>query len=85
MQSKDSAPIRLRIYHGPDEASTVVEPTPDLPRNVTVPLGEVFPLLADAVRGDRAWLDDFADDEIQIPSDLYDVLMAYRHFRRPTA
>lgn len=85
MQGKDSTPIRLRVYYGPDEPSTAVEPSPRDAGSVTVPLGEIFPLLADAVRGERAWLEDFADDDIQISSDLYDVLMAYQHFRRPTA
>ena len=50
-----------------------------------VTLGEVLPILADAVASDRTWLSDFADDEISISSDLYDVLQAYRHFRRPGA
>ena len=85
MQSKDSTPFRLRIYYGPDEPSMAVEPSPRHVGNVTVSLGEIFPLLADALRGERAWLDDFAEEEIQISSDLYDVLMAYQHFRRPTA
>jgi hypothetical protein len=52
---------------------------------VRIPLGEVLPLLADAVASNRTWLTDFADDEIEISSDLNDVLQAYRHFRRPSA
>jgi hypothetical protein len=50
-----------------------------------VSLGEVLPLLADAVSSDRTWLTDFVDEEITVSSDLYDVLQAYRHFRRPGA
>ena len=49
------------------------------------PLGEVLPLLLDAARSQRAWVDDFADDNISISSDLYEVLLAYQHFRRPSA
>jgi hypothetical protein len=45
----------------------------------------VLPLLADAVASNRTWITDFADDEIEISSDLNDVLQAYRHFRRPGA
>jgi hypothetical protein len=45
----------------------------------------VLPLLADAVASDRTWLKDFADEEIAVSPDLYDVLQAYRHFRRPGA
>ena len=51
----------------------------------SVTLGEVLPLLADAVASNRTWLTDFKDDEIAISTDLHDVLLAYRHFRRPGA
>ncbi len=53
--------------------------------NVTVPLMEVLPLLAEAIRSERTWLQDFADDEINISMDLYEVLLAYQHYRRPSA
>ena len=52
---------------------------------VKVTLGEILPILADAISSDRTWLSDFAEDEITISSDLHDVLQAYRHFRRPGA
>ncbi|MCY2991575.1 MAG: hypothetical protein NTY19_27435 [Planctomycetota bacterium] len=52
---------------------------------VTVPLGEVLPLLADAVQSRRTWLRDFADDGLTISNDLYEVLLAYRQLRRPAA
>ena len=76
----------LRIYAEPtDDAATVgVEQTQQ--RNaVTVPLTEVLPLLADAVESQRTWLRDFEDDEITISMDLYEVLLAYQHYRRPSA
>ena len=38
-------------------------------------------ILADASRTERAWLHDFADDEVQISSDLYEVLCSFRHLR----
>ena len=53
--------------------------------SISVPLTEVLPLLADAVRSDRTWLRDFADDEVTISMDLYEVLLAYQHYRRPSA
>jgi chloramphenicol 3-O-phosphotransferase len=62
---------------------TQVEESAD--RGVRVMLGDILPLLADAVASNRTWLSDFADDEITISSDLHDVLQAYRHFRRPGA
>ena len=52
---------------------------------VTVSLGEVLPLLADAVASQRTWLGDFEDDEITISADLYEVLLAYQYFRNPAA
>ena len=77
---------RLRIYFGPsEEPVTQSTPASAKPNTVTVSLGEVFPLLADAVRSERTWLKDFADDEITISSDLYDVILAYQHYRRPSA
>jgi len=77
---------RLRVYTEPElertEFATVEEQTLD---TVRVPLSEILPLLADAVASQRTWLNDFADDEVTISSDLHDVLQAYRHFRRPGA
>jgi len=77
---------RLRIYYGPsDESTQALETSAATRENVTVPLSEVFPLLADAVRSERTWLRDFADDEVTISTDLYEVLLAYQHYRRPSA
>lgn len=79
---------KLRVYTGPDiepvGRTTAVASAPSV-ATVTVTLGDVLPLLADAVASQRTWLGDFADDEITITSDLHDVLQAYRHFRRPGA
>ncbi len=52
---------------------------------VKVRLSDIAPLLADAVRSDRTWLYDFQDDEITLSTDLYEVMLAYRYYRRPTA
>jgi len=77
----------LRVYHGPAEDATGASVAPaSLPNNaVTVRLMDVLPLLADAVESKRTWLGDFADDEISISMDLYEVLLAYQHYRRPSA
>ncbi len=76
---------RLRVYHGPD--STVKANTPENRLNatdtVTLPAEEIIPLLAEAHASRRTWLSDFADDEVTISSDLYEVLVAYRFFNRP--
>jgi hypothetical protein len=77
----------LRIYAEPtdDPAAVSVEQSDQQRNAVTVPLVEVLPLLADAVASQRTWLRDFEDDEIKISMDLYEVLLAYQHYRRPSA
>jgi hypothetical protein len=70
----------LRVYYGPESSAQ-----PGDGERVTLPLKDVFPLLADAVRSQRTWLADFEDDQITISADLYEVLLAYQHYRRPSA
>ncbi|TWU38401.1 hypothetical protein [Novipirellula artificiosorum] len=55
------------------------------PRTVDVSLKQLVPLLMDAARSKRTWLQDFADDSVRIDSDLYDVLLAYQHYCRQEA
>ncbi len=76
----------LRIYRGPSEKSTRVRTASKVSNpTVTVNLGEVLPLLADAVNSRRTWLSDFESDEITISADLYEVLLAYQYYRHPAA
>ena len=76
----------LRIYLGPEEQgyATLTE-THHARRCVTLPVGDVLPLLADAIQSQRTWLRDFEDDEMTISTDLHEVLLAYQHYRRPSA
>jgi hypothetical protein len=74
---------RLRVYFGPGGNET--SPERAARDTMTLPLSDVFPLLADAVASKRTWLSDFSDDEITIPTDLYELILAYQHFHRPTA
>ncbi len=77
---------QLRVYYGPDEASSAAVIQANVDQDtVTVPLGEIFPLLSDAVHSERTWLRDFEEDDIVISSDLYEVILAYQHYRRPSA
>ena len=77
---------QLRVYFGPDEDALTSGPGTSVSRNtVTVPLGEVFGWLVDAVRSGRTWLRDFEDDEVTISTDLYEVILAYQHYQRPSA
>jgi len=75
----------LRVYYGPQEETANATETKVHRETVTVPLMEVLPLLADAVQSERTWLRDFSDDEVTISMDLYEVLLAYQHYRRPSA
>ena len=78
------AHTKLRIYRGPAEQVATRRPKTAAP-TVTVNLDEVLPLLADAVASQRTWLSDFAEDEITISADLYEVLLAYQYYRHPAA
>ena len=49
---------------------------------VAVSMQQVLPLLVDAVRSNRNWLSDFSDETVEISSDLYQVLLAYKEMRR---
>jgi hypothetical protein len=76
----------LRIYHGPDDSDIgTLEAYRPTKSCITVSVGEVLPLLADAIASKRTWLEDFESDELTMSHDLYEVLQAYRHFRRPVA
>lgn len=77
------ARCQLHVYYGPESSSATQAHKDE--NTVQVRLGEVLPMLADAVRSQRTWLSDFEDDEITITSDLYEVILAYQHCRRPSA
>ena len=66
---------RLRLFTGDESIATEPEPT------FSVRLGDVSQALLDAVRGNRAWMADFENDEIQVSADLYEVLSAYLRYR----
>lgn len=76
---------QLRIYYGPEEQSSSDSSAIGSPETVTVQLREVFGWLTDALRSGRNWLRDFEDDEVTISADLYEVILAYQHYRRPSA
>lgn len=65
---------RIRMFTGSSERHSSGT-------SVSMKLGEVTNVLADAYRADRTWLMDFADDEIQVSKDLYEVLSAYMRVR----
>ncbi|MDX1961525.1 MAG: hypothetical protein SFX18_00140 [Pirellulales bacterium] len=75
----------LKVYCGPEDSADNRLSLCDHPHSVTVPLGEILPMLADAVQSRRTWLVDFANDGVTISTDLYEVILAYQHYRRPSA
>lgn len=81
------ARAQLRVYCGPQPEAPPATVAASAPRaeNVTVRLGEILPLLADAVNSRRTWLNEFEDDAVTITTDLYEVILAYQHYRRPSA
>jgi hypothetical protein len=85
--SRSGATPHLRIYRGPGEDAAVrTLPTRAAAApQVTVSVGEVLPLLAHAVASQRTWLKDFTDEEMSISADLYEVLLAYQYYHRPSA
>ena len=77
---------QLKVYHGPgDEVVPTISDKTEVRNQVTLPVEAILPLLADAVRDERTWLQDFEGDDLTISTDLYEVLLAYQHYRRPSA
>lgn len=76
---------RLRVYYGPQTTTVAATQTKVAEKQVTLPLGEILPMLADAFQSQRTWLRDFEDDEVTLSTDLYEVILAYQHCRRPSA
>ena len=48
---------------------------------VTVRLGDLYQVLAHAVRVNYAWIRDFEDDEVRVTPDFYDVVRAFSGVR----
>ncbi len=67
---------RLRLFNGNEKSeSTMTEP------EVSIRLEELTRILADAIIWDRTWIQDFADDEVKISADLFEVLSVYSQMR----
>lgn len=78
---------RLRVFYGSEENLDSMATAPAAPARsmVSVPLGEILPALAEAVRTRRAWVRDFDEDQVTISNDLYQVVRAFQRLRRPSA
>jgi hypothetical protein len=70
--------MRSRLGIVTDEVAT----TTVQPQTVSMRLGDLLRPLADAFYTNRTFLTDFADDEVQLPADLLEVLTAYEQTKR---
>ena len=69
-------PAYLRVYpHRLDATEKTQAP------HVRIRLGDLFPLLAQAHRGNYLWLSDFEDDEVVVSQDLYELVRAFECYR----
>ena len=75
----------LRVYYGPQDESANVSLAETGRETVTVPLMEIMPLLADAVQSQRTVAARLCRQRVTISMDLYEVILAYQHYRRPSA
>ena len=73
----------LRVYYGPEQAMMPEACNP--PAQVRVSLSDILPALVEAGQKKKSWVNDLGDEEITISEDLYEVIMAYQSFFRPSA
>jgi hypothetical protein len=85
MQNTRLSSPRLKLYCGPEPSEAPLHDDDPDHDTVTVAVGELVPLLADAIECKRTWLEDFECDDVTISRDFYEVLSAYQFFRRPSA
>ena len=74
--SQYSLPREVKSSPGSDARASHPEP------KVTVRLADLLPLLIDATQRNRAWIQDFRNDEVTVSQDLYEVALAYRSMGR---
>ncbi|MCY2973386.1 MAG: hypothetical protein NTW52_01835 [Planctomycetota bacterium] len=58
------------------------KPTAGASDRVEIRLQDFAAMMMDAAATDRAWVQDFQDDQMAIPRDLYEVMLAYQRMRR---
>ncbi len=67
---------RLRIFPADESIQS------HAPANVTVKLSEILEPLTEACNSQRTFVEDFANDDVQISADLYEALMASMTMRK---
>ncbi len=78
----------FRLFHGPDCIEDCTAPDSSVAAGaytqeatVSMRLGDLVATLATALRGGYLWVDDFADDEVRVSEDFYQVLRAFEELR----
>lgn len=59
-----------------------VDLAPPAAAMVSIRLGEILEPLSEAIRSNRTFLSDFAEDDVQLPADLVECLKAYAQMGR---
>ena len=72
------ATCQLRVFPRPEEEAA---PSREQAATVAVRLGDLYPVLKQALRANYVWLKDFEDDEIRVTADFYDVLRAFSRLK----
>ena len=81
-------PSRLRLYTGFEESN--LQTLDDCPETldecpaencVAMTFGELAQIVAHAAKTRRTWLKDFAEEDVQVSNDLYEILTAYSRLR----
>ena len=63
---------KLRVFHGPEDASSVPLSAVDATaRTVQVPLQLIWDTFGDGVQKKLAWVEDFRDEKVAVSTDLY--------------
>lgn len=74
---------QLRVYYGPEDSRSVaLNRVSNGDNRVDVPLQDLLETLGDATRKERAWVEDFHDEQVTISADLYEIIAAYQQMKR---
>lgn len=77
---------QLRVHWEAGDPQPALRPATHVNNStVTVRVGELLPLLAAAYTARNTWLNDFADEEVIVSQDLYEVALAYGRYSQPSA
>ena len=69
---------RLKLFVEQDEQPTANVADPD----AAIELGKFALVIGDAVAWDRTWLQDFANEQIIVSQDLYEIIRMYEETRQ---